>query len=83
MKGRLEKGPKSKKEKERTEMIPTTTLGNLQIQASQDAVLHKVWTLEMIPTKATVHEFSDPVNIKWWNSAPGIAQKMMRAAVAA
>jgi len=43
-------------------MMPTTTLGKSQIQASQDAVVHKVWTLETTPTKETVHEFSDPVN---------------------
>jgi len=44
---------------ERTEMIPTTTLGNSQIQARKGAVAHKVWTLEMTPTKATVHEFNE------------------------
>jgi hypothetical protein len=36
------------------EMIPTTTLGSVQIQASQDTVEHSWCTLEIIPTKATV-----------------------------
>lgn len=36
------------------EMIPTTTEGNLQIQANQETLIHREETFETKPTKATV-----------------------------
>ena len=39
-------------------MMPTTTLGRVQIHARNLAVTQTVWMFEMTPTKATAHIYS-------------------------